>query len=271
MSRRNRLETSARKQMRAARPTSVQWELLESRQLLSAIPGPAHVRHVAPARAVTQTIVPIQGSGNTIAATAGQAFFKQVGVISGLSRRSLRANINWGDGTEVTRGSFSVDAGGNLHISGGHVYSTDGTFKITVRLRRGGKRGPIVGQFTAAADVVGGTVTLQPAAGQPFTATIGSFFPRAGGLDMPNALIRWGDGEFSQGTLTSNAQGGLDVVGTHTYARPGIYRVTGFVTQGNEFNVSNVATLSSFADVGEITPAIGNHPSAFQSLLPPGM
>ena len=245
---------------------TVQFEPLEARRLLS-VSAATLVATLPPSIPAAQMTVPLAATAEPINAVAGQPFTRELGVVSGLSKRKLHANINWGDGTPVTRGFISTDASGNLHVHGTHSYARGGTFPITVKLWRGEHRGVLVEQFQTTANVVQNSVTLQPAAGQPFTTTVGSFVPPTGGLDMPQALIQWGDGQFSQGTIQPNPRGGQDVVGTHTYARPGFYRITSFVTEGNEFSMRHVATLNSFADVGGVVPSSSNSQMMIASML----
>ena len=97
--------------------------------------------------AVTQPAVVPTATGVTLNVQAGQPFTEQVGTLTGISKRGLHANVNWGDGTTVVRGFISVDRSGTLHISASHDYMRGGTFAITVKVWRGERRGALVAQF----------------------------------------------------------------------------------------------------------------------------
>jgi hypothetical protein len=65
-------------------------------------------------------------------------------------------------------------------------------------------------------------VSVTPSVGVPFTGTVATFSdsdPNGNANDY-TATINWGDGRFSLGTITKNAQGGFDVSGTNTYSIP---------------------------------------------------
>src|SRR2546423_447666 len=102
-------------------------------------------------------------------------------------------------------------------------------------------------------------VTLHEQAGKEFTAEVGSFvFPAPGnGL---GASIDWGDGATSAGTLKADGPVGVDqinydVIGTHTYAKPGTYAIRVTVTRqlgppGSMAPIQLITTIDSKAIVG---------------------
>ena len=229
---------------------TIHFETLEGRRLLSAA-----------SLAVAQPTGPIVAQGETIEVQSGQVFNGELGVISGLPRKGLQANINWGDGTEVSRGSFFTDLAGNLHIEGAHLYTQGGTFPIIIRLRRGNHH-VLVAAFQSVADVTPSSVTLELNPGQPFSGVVGSFPTPAQGIDAnTQALIDWGDGTRTLGTIQPDPLGGQDVIGSHTYDRPGLFRVTTFVSRVSDLGaVTPLTTISSEADVGGLIPRRGaNH------------
>lgn len=251
------------------RSAGVQWEPLESRRLLST--SVTHTIGTPPQAPLTATraATSVTATGVTLNIQTGQPFSHQLGTLTGISRRGLHANVNWGDGTPVVRGFIFTNRSGTLTVSASHNYVRPGTFVITVKVWHGsGRRATLVAQFQSTANVQPGTTTLQPVAGEPFTTTVGSFVPPANGNGMTQALINWGDGQMSDGTIQPNAQGGQDVVGTHTYSRPGNYRITAFVTQSNGFSLMHVATLTSFASVAANAASLNGSGSTPQSILP---
>ena len=70
-----------------------------------------------------------------------------------------------------------------------------------------------------------GPVTLTETAGKSFTAKVGSFDFRSIDLVL-SATVDWGDGTHSAGKISGNfSTGEWNVLGTHTYAKAGTYKV----------------------------------------------
>jgi hypothetical protein len=81
--------------------------------------------------------------------------------------------------------------------------------------------------------------TLTAQAGVQLTGTVASFTPNIANTDSSvpakyTAVIEWGDGGSSVGTVTANTQGGFDVGGTHAY------NVPAGTTESLKITVSNV-------------------------------
>jgi hypothetical protein len=78
---------------------------------------------------------------------------------------------------------------------------------------------------TALPTPANGGVSVTEIAGKGFTARLGEIHFKVVDLAL-NALIHWGDGTHSDGTLVgSYATGEYYIQGTHTYAHSGTYRV----------------------------------------------
>jgi hypothetical protein len=142
------------------------------------------------------------------------------------------ATIQWGDGTSST-GSIAV-AGGQITVSGTHVYPEDASDTISVSIRD-------VGGMQASGQIAI-TITEPPTNATP--VFIGGFefsplsntnlitFTHGGGQEPAadfSASIDWGDGTTSTGTL---AQVGATyaVLGSHTYTDEGTYSIHVTVT-----------------------------------------
>jgi hypothetical protein len=68
---------------------------------------------------------------------------------------------------------------------------------------------------------------ISATAGTAFTGTVGTFSdldPNGNAKDY-TAVINWGDGHQTNGTITANAAGGFDVSGTNTYATSGKFSI----------------------------------------------
>jgi hypothetical protein len=118
------------------------------------------------------------------------------------------------DGTTVTSGSAN-SASNNL------VATDDFLFAEPQAATNGF---PIV---SGAQGTLNALAIVTPTVGVPFTGTVATFSdsdPNGNAKDY-TATINWGDGHFSLGTITKNAQGGFDVSGTNTYAIPANFTI----------------------------------------------
>ena len=178
---------------------------------------------------------PITATGIAGTETAASAFTAMVTTFqdttAGSVASNLKAAINWGDGT-TSIGSVSADPtiAGQYDVAGNHTYASAGDYTVTVTLS------DQLGTETAAGAVM--TVAEPPPAAnalalnvtenQAFSGRVAQFTdadPNATTADYW-ATIDWGDGQFSQGTITTDPDGGFDVTGTNTYTGPGPYTTT---------------------------------------------
>jgi hypothetical protein len=124
---------------------------------------------------------------------------------------------------------------------------------------------------------MGQGVTLHEQAGVQFTASVGTFVTHAPGTGL-HAIIRWGDGTSSQGTLKSDGAIGLDQIkfevdGTHTYRRHGtlpifvvVYQQTG--PPGSLTPIRLITTIKSTAIVAGKNVALNGTITGKYSLAP---
>jgi hypothetical protein len=118
------------------------------------------------------------------------------------------------DGTTVTSGNPN-SATNNL------VATDDFVFPEPVPTVNGF---PIV---SGAQGLVNAAAIVKATLNTPFTGVVASFTdldPNGTARDY-TATINWGDGHFSLGTITRNAQGGFDVSGTNTYSVLGSFPI----------------------------------------------
>jgi hypothetical protein len=119
------------------------------------------------------------------------------------------------DGTNVTPGAPN-SSGNNL------VAVDDWAFAEPVPTANGF---PIVSGPGGTGHTV---TTINATAGTSFTGVVGTFSdldPQANAKDF-TAVINWGDGHQTNGTIQANAAGGFDVIGTNTYAQAGKFPVS---------------------------------------------
>jgi hypothetical protein len=90
--------------------------------------------------------------------------------------------------------------------------------------------------------------TLTMTAGTFFTGVVATFsdLDPSGAVKNFTALIDWGDGFTTPGTFTSNASGGFDVRGSHTYLNGGSFPITADIAdlQGSALTIQNTATVT---------------------------
>jgi hypothetical protein len=118
------------------------------------------------------------------------------------------------DGTTVT-------AGGANSATNNLVATDDFVFPEPVPAANGF---PIV---SGAQGLVNAAAAVTPTVNTPFTGVVATFSdadPNANAKDF-TATINWGDGHFSNGTITRNAQNGFDVSGTNTYTSPATFSI----------------------------------------------
>ncbi len=89
-------------------------------------------------------------------------------------------------------------------------------------------------------------VKVQAAPARSFQGPVASFSttdPRATSGEF-SAVINWGDGQSSSGTIVSGGSAGFLVVGDHTYATPGLFSVSTTITNDEGMTVSDTSTAS---------------------------
>ncbi len=153
--------------------------------------------------------------------------------------KNLTAVINWGDGTSTTTGTANAtNSPGSFTVTGTHTYaspSASGTYMVTVTI--GDPNGPvttatstayIASPLAASGTIVSATANL-PLPANTVVANLIDTNSHANAQTII-ALINWGDGQISQGTVNSTGvQGVYTVTGGHTYTgtiATGSYPVT---------------------------------------------
>lgn len=139
------------------------------------------------------------------------------------------ATVTWDDGT-TSSGTIARNSTGGFDVSASRDWSLDDSApSVTITDVRNTSR-----TATANADLtvnapqpVGTGMTLSTSAAQLFSGTLASFTGVAlNSLSQYSATIDWGDGQVSNGTITANNSGGIDVSGSNRYAASGTYTIT---------------------------------------------
>ena len=166
---------------------------------------------------------------------------------------TFAATIDWGDGTPLTVGTITGSSG-SFAVDGGHTYTQQGGFQVGVTINdtEDGAQLPLSGQLVAADGNVfsGQGATFVTTSGLAFTGAVAAFSDAdlVAVASELTAVINWGDGSSSSGTVTGGG-GTFTVLGAHTYAAPGQDTVT--VTLSDVPGTAT-ATAVGTADIGQI-------------------
>jgi hypothetical protein len=172
-------------------------------------------------------------TGNPLTTTEGRAFSGVVATFTDADPNATAgeytATISWGDGSS-SAGTIQGGSAG-FSILGTHTYAEEGTYPIGVAITDvdNSDNGATTtssatvadAQLTASYGVIG---AVEGAAFSGVVATFTDADPNGMVADYA-AMIDWGDGQQSAGTVAANG-GGFTVSGTHTYAEEGNRAVT---------------------------------------------
>jgi hypothetical protein len=192
----------------------------------------------------------LSAAGQSIAVVQGVSFTGVVATFRDAdpagSVGSYRASIAWGDGN-TSPGTITANPNGSFNVAGTHTYVQAGTYAVRVTIEDAG--GSIV---TAAGSASVADAPLR-ATGVPVTATEGIAFTGvtatfrdadpAATAGSFTAIIAWGDGTSSPGTIAANSSG-FSVSGTKAYAQEGRYPVRVTIQDSGGATVSATSAAS---------------------------
>ncbi len=177
----------------------------------------------------TPPVVPPTPGGASVVAVfgvntpAGVAFRGNLATVTLPDGPRYTANITWGDGSTSTGTLTRLTATGKAYtISGSHTYEAPGSRPVSIRVTANGQTVLTV-QTTATvidARFYVGRVAERVTAGRSFAGTVATtqdLNPANSKATDYTAVIDWGDGSKSAGSLRRTAAGRYEVVGTHTF------------------------------------------------------
>jgi hypothetical protein len=147
--------------------------------------------------------------------------------------------IDWGDGSATSNGVIKLVSrtatGSTWEVLGSHAYRHAGKYTITVQI------GDIGGSSTQVATTVKvhgeRGIPLDLSSGNPHVSGAVGFFTDTNLLTHARdyqAVIAWGDGSISNATFIMVRPGVFEIAGSHTYRRPGKYRIKITITDKND-------------------------------------
>jgi hypothetical protein len=228
--------------------------------------GPASAAPAAGTAMVVNAL--IEASGTPLAAVAGAAI-PSTSVVATINDTSnvgttvaYTATIDWGDGTPLASGTV-VQLGANpnqLAIEGGHTYAAPGTYVVQTTISDG-EGGVGVAQSTATideADLAITPIANNATAGYLFSSSLASFLDpnNADHASDFTAIINWGDGIVTPGSVVAQQSGGFLVNGSHTFSAGGIFPATVTITgKGPKvFHTTSTFTVADAAIMLETEP-----------------
>lgn len=193
---------------------------------------------------------PLVVTSDAFSATEGASFSGQVGHFTG-GNGPFTATIDWGDGTTDT----GTIAAGN--VTGTHTYAEEGSMSVIVSVTDAGTtKSSTLAESVADANLNSndeGAVPVVANEGATFSGQVMTFSDQdPGGIASDyTAVIAWGDGTTSAGTVTAT-DGSFAVTGTHVYEEWGSYSGTTTVTDAG----GSTATSSLAATIAEVSPLV---------------
>jgi hypothetical protein len=196
--------------------------------------------------------IPVTVSDPSVILTPGSIFTSTEGVAinnqlvatftdpgTNLPPGSYTAIIDWGDGTAPTQGTV-IDNNGTYEIRDSHTYAAENLagYSLTITVNHGAAIGSQVmlsGIVISPSINATGGFTLSALEQQsPAAQTVATFTDSRDNdpADAFTALIDWGDGSSTPGTVTLDS-GVYSVLGTHQYVLVGTYPITVTIDHAN--------------------------------------
>jgi hypothetical protein len=180
-------------------------------------------------------------------------------------------SIDWGDG-QSSAGTVVPNGAGGFDVKGSHTYAEEGTYTTAATVTdtpssivtATGSATVADAALSAKGASIGGTEGAST--GTQTVATFTDADPNGTASDY-TAIINWGDGQSSAGTVVPNGAGGFDVKGSHTYAEEGTYTTMATVTDAG----GSIATATGSATIADaaLSSTCAMSSSTAQSYLGP--
>lgn len=181
----------------------------------------------------------VAGAPLTIAPTEGIYFFGQVANFTDSDPNGVASDyaayVKWDDGT-TSFGSITALAGGVYSVSAAHGFPKQATglgYSVLITDVGGATTTALGSANVADAPLTSGLpVTLAAIEGEAFTGAVAKFTDAnpAGAITDYVALISWGDGTTTAGTIVQLKGGGFAVNGTHQYIEEASYSTSTTIT-----------------------------------------
>jgi hypothetical protein len=188
---------------------------------------------------------PLAATGYALTARQGQPLTGVVATFTdddlGARATDFTAFVNWDDG-QSTRGQIRAHADGTFDVLATRLVNQESEpvdYQVLIQ-DAGGAFTTAGGSVSTRARPSAALPFLSAEEGQPVTGVVAHFSAagRAAKARDLTAVIHWGDGQTSEGTVQAAKGGGFDVLGTHTYDEEGLHIVQVRITDGHSRTVS---------------------------------
>jgi hypothetical protein len=221
---------------------------------------------------------PLSGAGLTIHGIEGATFSGVIATMNDVDPSSRRdtftLQVDWGDGTS-SAGRLSYEGDGLFLLVGDHAYRT-GTYTFTVTMSEVGQPSislkiPGTAIIADAPLAAGSAPPIQGVEGVGLNATIATFADPDTLTAASNftAMIQWGDGLSSPGTVSATGGGTFAVNGSHAYTAQGNYSTTVQIADngGASTTVGTAVTIGDAPLSGQGAPISATAKTAFSGTV----
>jgi hypothetical protein len=217
----------------------------------------------------------LTASGTSVTAAERQSFSGLVATFTDANPNAtageLSATITWGDGN-TSAGTITASTSGGFSVTGSHTYAEGGSYAVGVQIMDAGGASASAASTAAVADLpltATGTA-VKAKEGQAFSGVVATFTdaePNTTGGDY-TAVITWGDGSVSAGTVHASSRGGFTVTGTHTFEE-GSFAVRVQITDagGATATANTTATVTDQRLTATAAPVKATEGSAFSGVV----
>jgi hypothetical protein len=178
---------------------------------------------------------PLSATGLTVTATEGLPFTGFVASFTDANPQGTLADftaaIDWGNGT--TSDGTILQAGSKFFVLGSNTYAEEGAYPLSVTVRDvGGSTTTVAATanvldapLTSVGTAATRNTTAWTATGDQVVATFTDADP-AGSVGDYTALVVWGDGTISQGTVNPGPGRAFTVSAGHVYTQEGTFHAS---------------------------------------------
>jgi streptogramin lyase len=164
----------------------------------------------------------------TAGTTSTETLASFVDFAGGSSASDFTATITWPDGS-TSPGTIAANGTGGFDVSVNRDWSLDDDqAAVTITDVRDTNRAATASSYITANPPrpTGTGINVTSTAGELFSGTVASFTGVAlNSLSSYSATIDWGDGQVSNGIISPNNTGGIDVSGSTRYPASGAYTI----------------------------------------------
>jgi hypothetical protein len=206
---------------------------------------------------VTEGQISAQGGG-PVTAGEGQTFNAVLGTFTDpdpntpANQNNNTVVIDWGDGT-TSSGTVVPTGVGQFNVTGSHAYHETGNYNIHFTVTDATGLASASGNTTATVvespmNLAGINPPQNLILGQAVINFPVATFTDANPFDPVSAyaaIINWGDGTTSGGTIQSNGNGSFTVLGSHTYGPGSTFTMSVSITEDGGQSVSGSGTVTA--------------------------